>query len=250
MGGGPSSTTTKTKWEPPKYLQAPLERYIQFAEGQLFPGATIDPNTGQPVPGALAGYPFPNQEVATLSPLQQQGLTGVETLGTESPLLNQAMASQQQFIGSNAISNPLLGAMFRQGTEEGLGQLRGAALRGGGYGSAGSQLAEAKFLSDFATQLYGNAWQQQEAMKQQAIQAAPGLAQGAYIPAQQLLGAGGLQQTQEQNVLNTQFQNEMARAGWPFQAMQLLGLPLQIAGGGGGIQTVQTPTSGPFGPFL
>lgn len=42
----------------------------------------------------------------------------------------------------------------------------------------------------------------------------------------------------------------MARAGWPFQAMQLLGLPLQIAGGGGGIQTVQTPTSGPFGPFL
>jgi hypothetical protein len=75
--------------------------------------------------------------------------------------------------------------------------------------------------------------------QEQAIYGTPGLMAGAYTPTQQLLGIGGQQQQQAQDVLNTIFQNQMM----PYQMLQqAAGLIGPLSGGGGqSFQVTQAP---------
>jgi hypothetical protein len=70
--------------------------------------------------------------------------------------------------------------------------------------------------------------------QQTAISQAPGLAQGAYMPSEQLMGIGTQQQQQLQNQLNAAFGNQMM----PYQ-MEQMGANLIGALSGGGGQSFQ-----------
>jgi hypothetical protein len=66
--------------------------------------------------------------------------------------------------------------------------------------------------------------------QEQAISQAGGLAQGAYMPSEQLMGVGTQQQQQLQNVLNTAFGNQMM----PYQMSQMGANLISALSGGGG----------------
>lgn len=241
MGGGkqPSTVNQTSTFSPPGYIQDPLERYVGRAEETYYPGG-----------GDLTPYPFPNQQVAPFNELQQAGFAGIETMGASSPYISEAIQSRRNMLGTNAVNNPLLGAYFKEAATEGLGQLRGGALRGGGFGGSGSREAEGRYLGNLAANIYQPAWAEHERLRSEAAFGAPGLTAGSYIPSQQLLQAGGIQQQQGQTEMDVDFENMMREAGWPFQALEMLGLPYQIGyGAGGGTTVSQIPTTSQFGPF-
>lgn len=176
-------------------------------------------------------------------------MDAIQAQGGWNPLVGQAMGLQSQTMGQNAIDNPLLAQYFNASAVPVTGQMNTAALRSGGFGSYGSQAALGNTMSDLAAKIYEPAWAQQEQFRQNAAQMSPYLMQAGYYPAQMLLQGGGAQQAQAQNVLNTAYQNLYGRAGWPYEALDMLGQTIGQALGTGSVQKVNIPTTGPAGPF-
>jgi len=216
MASTPSSSSQQKL---PSYVRQAQKKLISRQEANFY-----DPETGE-----LVDYPFPDSEVVPFNPTQLQALQHIEGLGPVNPLLASTQAQQEAFVNQNAINNPLLSQYFNQAAVDVTGQMAGSALRSGGFGSSGHQEQLGRALSNLATNIYMPAWQAQEEMKQRAAQIAPGLAQGQYIPAQAMLSAGGMTQEQAQAEINAQIENEWRRAGWPYQATEMMIPALSLA---------------------
>lgn len=150
----------------------------------------------------------------------------------------------------NAVAPNLLANFAGSGTVGGTGQQQA-------FQNAESSLAQG--LGTESASIYEPAWSQQsaqqaQALGQQSAQAAaaaqqasgqryggfenllnmtgqsiagsPSLAQGAYIPAQELFGSGGMGQNQLQNILNSAYGNLYQQGQWPFTELNMLGAGL------------------------
>lgn len=237
-GGSPDSVTQNTTTNLPSWLRPYAQNYVQLGQNTIAPGSQF------------VDYPYPNQQVAPFTNMQQQGFDAIQAQGGWNPLVGQAMASQSETMGQNAINNPLLGQYFNAAATPLTGQMNAASLKSGGFGSYGSQAALGNTLSDLGAKIYEPAWEAQEQRRQQAAYMSPYLMQAGYYPSQMLMQAGGAQQAQAQNVLNTGYQNLYGQAGWPFEALDKLGQVIGQALGTGSVQKVTMPTTGPFGPFV
>jgi hypothetical protein len=191
--------------------------------------------------------------------MQQQGFQTIAGMGTQSPLINQAMQQQSDVMGQNAINNPLLGQYYQAAADPMIQNymsatapgINASALKAGAFGGSGHAATVAsgqeglgRGLAALGAQIYEPAWQQQEQMKQQAAYMSPYLQQAQYMPAQMMMQAGGAQQQQQQNVLNALYQNQYGAANWPYQVLQMLGQGVgQAMGGTGGVTTIQTKAS-------
>jgi hypothetical protein len=259
MGGGGKGTssqqsTTQSSFQPPPWLLEAGQQAVQSGE-------------------ALQQQPFsiPVQPTAGLSPQQTQAFQEVQNMQgeTQAPMeagmaLNAAGASPNigQYFGAE--SQGVLGEIQNLDAQQMAAATGSAAAQAGGLGAdriavAQSELANQQNLAAGSTlsgimgQAVGQA-QTGAGLEQSAgsnIANIGNLEQTAGLQgAQAELAAGSLQQSQQQNVLNSQYQNTLQQIGWPYQTTAYLGeLASGMAPTMGGVGTstgYSTMTSSPL----
>jgi len=137
-----------------------------------------------------------------------RALSGSQTMNNAESNLNQMM---------NGGSNPYLDAMVNRAQGNVLGNANQAAVRSGSFGNSGIAEAAAKQMGDVATQMYGGAYQQDQANRLQAMQMAPTFANQAYTDASQLFNAGQTMQDQTQQNLDFGYEEFMRGLNKPYQ---------------------------------
>lgn len=212
-GGGGTSTTTQ---EIPVELKPLATKYTQQAMD-----ISARPYT-----------PFTGQRYASLNPTQNLGIGMVQDRAlTGSPTMRGAEAGLNQFIaGGN--TNPYLDSLVGKAQQSVVDrfnnmvkpQIESSMVRSGSFGNEGlnqlmqnQQKAAAEQMGDIATQMYGNAYNTDQANRMQAIGMAPTFGNAAYYDASQLLNAGQLQQDQAQRNLDFGYQQFMEGQNKPYK---------------------------------
>lgn len=239
-GGGGSGTTSTTTNSVPEELKPLAALYTKQAEG-------------------IAATPYQSyggQRYADLNATQNAGIGMVQqrALGG-SQTMDNAEGSLNQFIQGGQ-TNPYLDKMYDAGAQGMIRNFGGSILpgvnstfaQGGRYGSGAHQTALdnasntlATNLGNMATNLYGNAYGQDQQNKLSAISQAPTFGNAAYQDAGQLLSAGGLQQQNAQNPLDFQYQQFQSAQDHPYKQLQATGSVLQ---GNMGSNTTQSGGGG------
>jgi hypothetical protein len=250
--GGPSQSTTTTTNKIPPWAQPYASQLLNTA-GNYF---------------GTVGQPAPQQGVAPFNANQQAGIQGIKgETGASQGLANVGAGELSDTLSGkylNPATNPYLTATYNEGARAMTNQYEqatapstlaaGQMATGGGPGVGGSssyqQLASTneqnlgQGLNDLATNIYGGNYTNERNI----MAGAPGLigqTQSAlYQPSNELLGVGTLQQQQQQNVLNTGYQNQNAQRQYPFQQLGYLGNVLGQAIGNSGTQVSTGPNQG------
>ena len=257
-GGGPAHTTQTSTTNPPQFAVGGWEQYLGALEQQLMPGGTFSgttdlhgsaPLTYNPPPGgSLAPSPIPNQQVAPFAPSQTEALNYINQQGPYSPLAGAAQGQAQSTLQGNYLGpNPYLNEYYNQAAQNLVNNyqfatspdITAATVQAGGLGGSG-HAQEQDFarqelgtnLGNLAANIYEPAYQFERGMQATSAAQTPGLVSAGYIPSQAMMGAGGLEQTQVQNILNTAAQNLQQQGMWPYQALSMLGQGLGSLQGG------------------
>jgi len=254
-GGGPGNTTVTN--------QVALPPWAQPYAGQFL--GDISKYVNQ---GLASGYPFSPQTLAPFNQAQQQGfgLTGALSSGEMGPIAAGLGQANQILSGAylNPSSNPYLQATYNEAAQPLVTQFRDATEPGiqaefaqrGSFGGSAQRDAEniaqqnlAQGLSNLGTNIYGQNYEQgmQNMIREQGL--LPGLLQGAYTPAQELLGTGDQQQQFAQQQINTRLQNQQNAYNWPFQILGQLGAALPTAVGGAYSSQQSGPNPNAIDPF-
>lgn len=147
--------------------------------------------------------------------IQDRALNGSQTMNNAEQNLNQFMNGGQ--------TNPYLDQMVAKAQGSVMGNAGALARRSGSFGNSGIQQQALNQMGDIATQMYGNAYGQDQANRMQAIGMAPTFGQSAYQDASQLLNAGNIQQNQQQNNLDFGYQQFSEGQNYPFKQLQATG---------------------------
>ena len=161
-----------------------------------------------------------------------------------SSAFNQTQWQNQYGLGQNLqnLATNIYGGNYEQERQN---QLNAASQAQGLAGQA-NQLAETGVGNQItaAQDQFGNRLAATEAQQQQqesGLGLLPQTQSSLYQPANQLLQAGSLQQQQQQNVLDTLFQNALRSAEWPQQMFGNFGNLLSQLGGNTGTTITSTP---------
>ena len=246
---GAPTTTNNVPWGPErKYLKEGMSYLQQFLTGQ----------GGRP----LAPYNFPDQKVAGLTGAEQQGLSGTENLaGQEQGAFAPSLGLTQDTLSGKYLdpaTNPWLTATYNAAAQPltenyqstvAPSEMTGA-IQSGAFG--GSSDAEARALNQYqfggqlqnlATNLYGQNYQTERQNQLGTLSNLGAISSGLNDPNQQLLEAGGFEQSQNQNVLNTAYQNAYGKASFPYQLLSMFtgGGGVGSLGAGAGTSTTTPP---------
>lgn len=237
-GGGGTSVTTPTI---PNELKPLANRYTDLAVGYS--------NT--------PFQSFQGQRYADLNPMQTQALGMVQNRATQgSQTVNNAEGALNGFIQGGQ-TNPYLDQMVQKAQGSVADQwnlmtkpqMETAMVNSGSFGNEGlmrmqqqQQKGAAQQMSDIATQMYGQAYNTDQANRMQAIGMAPTFGQQAYQDAGQLLNAGNVQQNQQQQGLDFGYDQFQQKQDYPLKQLQALsgvlgqnmGQTTVQKGGGGG----------------
>lgn len=270
-----ASTTSQTPTSSTVYQQSIPQELMPYATRLL--GNAQDYYFGNPSTGTPGAGPFiySGQQIADFSPLQLQAMRNIQQMQPEAAT-TQAMglaglAGTNQFTGENVnqYMSPYIQDVINQ-QEQGAIRDYGRSLPGlgsqaamiGGLGGSRSALMQSEANRNLQNTLAGiNAQGYQQAYQNaqnqfntanQNMLAASGLLgnlgqqrfqQAAGINTA-LLGSGSLQQQQEQNALNTAYQNARNQWEYPRQAMADFSSLLRATPMGSGTQsTYQAPGS-------
>lgn len=221
-GGGGDSGTSTTQPSIPNELKPLANLYTQQAT-------------------QIAKTPFQGydgQRYADLNTTQNLGIGMVQDRALSgSQTMNNAEGALNQFInGGN--TNPYLDSMVSKAQGSVVDQFNNmvkpqteAAMRNAGsFGNSGlnqlmqnQQKAAGQQMSDIATQMYGQAYGQDQANKLSAIGQAPTFGNAAYQDASQLLNVGNIQQQQDQNNLDFGYNQFQEAKDYPFKQLQATG---------------------------
>lgn len=216
MSGGSSGGTTQTQQEIPAELKPLARAYTDKAIG-----LSQTPWT-----------PYGGDRFADLNTTQNLGIGMIQNraLGG-SQTMNNAENSLNQFIQGGQ-TNPYLDSMVAKAQGSVVDQFNNmvkpqteAAMRNSGsFGNSGlqqqmqlQQQAAGQQMSDIATQMYGQAYGQDQANRMQAIGMAPTFGNAAYQDASQLLNAGQMQQDQNQQNLDFGYQQFQEAQNKPYK---------------------------------
>ena len=199
---------------------------------------------------------FQGQRFADLNGTQQQGLDMIQNrAATGSATMNNAEGALNNMLTGNQ-TNPYLDSLVNKAQQSvadnfnymAKPQLESAGVQSGSFGNANmdqrmglQQKAAAQQMSDIATQMYGNAYNTDQANKIQAMNLAPTYGNAPYNDAAQLLNAGGISQAQQQKGLDFGYNQFVDQQNYPvkqLQAMsgvlgQTMGNTTSSSGGGG-----------------
>lgn len=187
MSGG--SQNTVSQQTVPSWLQPYLTSTLSSAQG-------LEQGGGPQY--------YPGQQVADLTPMQQQGIQGVQNLGTM-PNASQAAQTSNENIESgkylNPNTNPYLAgtlATAGQGVQNDVDSQFGAA----GRNVVGSAPVQTSAMNQLANQIYGGAYNTGLQQMVTASGLSPTIDAGTYAPYQADLSVGNGIQNQNQNQIN------------------------------------------------
>lgn len=241
MSSGPSTITQQTQSNLPQYFQPYAQQLLgqSTALGQ------------QPYPTAL------NQQAAPLTPTQIAGLGATtETALQGAPTISAANQNLFQTLSGDYLNpdrNPAWGPgvqSLTQAYQTGVApQLDAAAARANALGSSGygEQLGiNQQAFGNALGSLWGNLYGQERGLQMTAAGLSPNLQTASYVPGQQLLNAGALEQGYNQSLLNLAQQNAANQIQWPYQQLgfQAGMLPVSIGGQYNSTTTGQNPYQG------
>jgi hypothetical protein len=210
----------------------------------------------------LSNTPYnPNVEqgLAPFNPTQQAGLNYLtDTAAPSATLAGSGINQLQSTLAGNYLSpesNPYIDATYNAAARNAVNQYTNAigpgnivsAQQGGVAGGSAdvqnqalSQFNLGQNLTDLAAQMFGANYAGERQIQAQAPNQI-GALQGALAqPGQQLLGAGTLQQGQQQAGMDVSTGNALLRQQYPFTLNSYLGNAIGTATGGGGQATAGT----------
>ena len=173
------------------------------------PGSPGLGGSGVPMAGSGSSDPssFAQSLVAPLSPLQIQGIQSLaSTANGVNPSLSAANANAWETSGAllNPSINPYLQNTFNLAANSVQNQLA-SEFAGAGSNVINSLPVQSDEMNNLATQLFGGAYQQGLTTMNQAEALSPSIQQGTYLPGQELYSTGGLQQQQQQQLINAPY---------------------------------------------
>ncbi len=248
-GGGGSSKTVQTT-EPWKQQKPYLLEMFGDAQ-KLYQG------------GGMAPEYYPGDTVAAQDPWTTQAigmqadraLAGSSAIKSAQDQLTQTMSgdylTNNPFM--NAEGNPQLDAMVRRAQNQTLANVAGNFSQAGRYGSGAHQAAAQDAAGNIATQMYGqaydqdqnralSAWNQERENQMRGMMFAPSLADQDYKDIAALSEAGLANENYAQNLINADIDKYNYEAGRPLTGLQNYGSLIQgnygmsgssTAGGGG-----------------
>jgi hypothetical protein len=238
-GGGSSTSTQDIPWELKPLAAAYGQRAMQIGSnpfqaytGQRFAGLNPTESAGINMiqQRALNGSPIQNQANDTLMQTLQGGQTN--------PYLDSMVGKAQQNLvqNYNNVIRPQQNALQAQS---------GSFGNTGVMQSIGQQQNQLEQnLGDISTQMYGQAYDQDRARQMQALGMAPDYANQQYNDAKQLLGAGALQQQNDQQNLDFNYQQFQDAQNQPYKNLAAMGSPFgQNMGGSSTTKTSQDNTA-------
>lgn len=205
-GGGGGSTSTSTPVIAEEFK--PLANLYTQQATQLA-------NTPWQAYGGQRYADLNNTQQAGIGMIQDRAMNGSATMGNAESNLNKFIQ------GGN--TNPYLDQMVQKAQDSVKSNFNTSAVNSGSFGNSGLQQQYAAGLTDVATQMYGNAYNTDQANRMQAIGMAPTFGNAAYQDAGQLLNAGNLQQQQVQNNLDFGYQQYQDAQNTPYKKLQTIG---------------------------
>jgi len=213
---------------------------------------------GRPDPRVIAGSNAGGPNMTTHTPMQQPG--GLAPLSGPNATQLAGAGAQNQYdtlTGKylDPSSNPWLQKTFNQAATDVTNQYNlGTAPSlmaqsiGAGGGGAGALAGSSGFqqmqglnqynlgqnLNNLATDIYGGNYQQERQNQMGAAGMLGNTENAMYLPANEMMGVGALQQGQQQNIFDTMFGNASLKANWPMQQLGALGSILGQAVGNSG----------------
>lgn len=195
---------------------------------------------------------YTGQRYADLNGTQDQALQMIQNRAQNgSPVMDQANSTLTSFLqGGN--TNPYLDQMVGKAQQSVANnynlvtkpQMESSMVNSGSFGNSGLQQMQAnqqkqvgQQMSDIATQMYGNAYNTNQANQMQALGMAPTFGNQAYTDAGQLLNAGNTQQNNAQNNLDFGYQQFQDAQNYPYKQLQATG---GVVGQNMGSSTTQT----------
>lgn len=222
-GGNQTSTTSAPSWAVPYQ-----ENYLGGFANLLTPGAQYQ-----------SAAPQPLQQVAPFSPSQQAAMNYVQGQGPQNPVAQSAANLATNTMGGGYLGpNPYLNQYYNQAAQGLTSNYQTAtspditaqAVQHGALGGSGQQQESdlARFdlgsnLAQLGAQIYEPAYQFERGQQTAALGQAPSTIGAGYIAPQMMMGTGGMQQTQLQNILNTGGQNLNQQGMWPYQNASMQG---------------------------
>jgi hypothetical protein len=199
MGGGGGGGESRTVQSIPEELKPLATAYVNKAMG------LSDTYT-----------PYGGQRFADLNGTQQAGLGMIENRALNgSATMNGAESALNGFFGGG--SNPYLDQMVNRAQQNVLSNANMAGARSGSFGNSGIAEQAARQMGDVATQMYGQAYDGDQARRMQAIGMAPTFGNAAYQDASQLLQAGQVKQDQAQQGLDFKFGEHQEAQNMPYK---------------------------------
>jgi hypothetical protein len=145
--------------------------------------------------------------------IQDRALNGSQTMNNAEGALNQMMSGGQ---------NKYLDAMVNKAQGNVLGNANAAGARSGSFGNSGIAEAAAKQMGDVATSMYGGAYESDANRRLSAVQMAPTYGNRAYTDANQLMGAGQIQQDQQQQNLDFNYGQFQDALNLPYKQLSAM----------------------------
>lgn len=224
-GGGGAQNTTTTQ-ELPAELRPLATAYADKAI-----------NLGNQGYNAYTGDRY-----SDLNAVQNQGLSQTinRAVGGSQTVNNAEQALNQQIAGGNG--NPYLDAQVQRAQDSVKSNFNTASVNSGSFGNSGTQDAYTKNLGDVASQMYGQAYEGDQARQIQAISMAPEFGNQAYADAGQLMNAGQVLQDQDQQNKDFGYQQYQEQQNLPYQ--QLAAMSGVFGSNLGGSASTQSTGSG------
>lgn len=150
-------------------------------------------------------------QMAALNATADRATQGSQTVNNAEGQLNQIIA------GGN--TNPYLDQMVSKAQDSVKSGYNTAAVNSGSFGNAGLAEQYGRQMGDVATQMYGQAYDQDRSRQMQAIGMAPQFGNQAYTDAQQLMNAGQTLQDQQQQGLDFNYQQSQEAQNDPYKKL-------------------------------
>ena len=165
---------------------------------------------------------YGGQRYADMNQMQGAGVNMIADRALNgSPVMNQANSTLMQTMqGGN--TNPYLDQMVQKAQGSVQSNYNTAAINSGSYGNSGLAEQYQRNLGDVATQMYGNAYNTNQANQLQALGMAQSYGNQAYTDASQLLRAGDTMQDQSQNNLDFGYQQWQNQQDDPYKKLQAM----------------------------
>lgn len=186
---------------------------------ELKPAATALSNVATQV-GNTPYQAYTGQGVADLNGYQNVALNQIAGQSQNNAIQQQSESALSSMLGDQ--TNPYLDGLVQKAQDSVKSNFNTNQVNSGSFGNSGVQQTLAQGLGDVATQMYGNAYNTNQANKLQALGLQSGVQNSAYTNANQLLNAGNTVQNNTQDQLDFNYQQYLNQQDYPLKQMQAL----------------------------